>query len=95
MKAPRNFVIYRGPSRYDPKTQIRAVLVMHSLNVKTGDMAQIFILNEKTAPHVAVKTGEDFSVCGACPFRPALDGGCYVTTFQGRVQHGSRRAANA
>lgn len=83
MKAPRSFVIYRGPSRYDPKTRIRAVLVMHSLNVKTGDMVQVFILNEKTAPHVAVKTGEDFSVCGACPFRPALDGGCYVTTFQG------------
>jgi hypothetical protein len=79
----RSTVIYRGPSRYDAKAQIRGVLVWNSANVKTGDMVQLFVLPEKIAPHLAVKTGADQSVCGACPFRPALEGGCYVTTFQG------------
>jgi hypothetical protein len=83
MKAPRSVVVYRGPSRYDAKARIRAVLTMHSANVKTGDMVQLFILHDKTAPHEAIKTGQDQAVCGSCPFRPALDGGCYVLTFQG------------
>lgn len=76
-------VIYRGPSRYDAKARIRAVLCWHSSNVKTGDMVQLFILPDKVPPHEAVKTGADQSVCGACPFRPSLEGGCYVVTFQG------------
>jgi hypothetical protein len=76
-------VVYRGPSRYDRKTQIRAVLVFNSANVKTGNMVQLYVLNDAAPPHVAIKTGEDQSVCGSCPYRPTLDGGCYVLTFQG------------
>ncbi len=79
----RSLVVYRGPSRYDPETIIRAVLVLRSANVKTGDMAQLFILPDTVAPHTAQRTGDDAAVCGACPFRPLLSGGCYVTTFQG------------
>jgi hypothetical protein len=76
-------VIYRGPSRYDAKQTIRAVLVWHSNNVKTGDMVQLFILHDSVPPQDAQRTGDDQAVCGACPFRPALQGGCYVATFQG------------
>jgi hypothetical protein len=43
-------------------------------------MAQLWILDATTEPHVAVKTGEDESVCGDCPARGKW---CYVTTFQG------------
>jgi hypothetical protein len=82
-----SLVIYRGPSRYDPTRTIRAVLTADSQNAKTGSMAQLFILDEETAPHVAQRTGEDFSVCGRCPLRPIYKarggGGCYVVTFQG------------
>jgi hypothetical protein len=79
----RSLVVYRGPSRYDPETNIRAVLVLKSTNVKTGDMAQLFVLNDTVPPHIAQKQGCDFAVCGNCPLRPANQGGCYVTTFQG------------
>jgi hypothetical protein len=80
---PSSYVLYRGPSRFNAKARIRAVLTMHSNNAKTGDMAQLFILDDSTAPHEAQKSGTDQSVCGSCPFRPSLQGGCYVLTFQG------------
>jgi hypothetical protein len=76
-------VVYIGPSAYDPSVIIRAVLVPDSDNSKTGNMAQLFILHDAIAPHVAQRTGEDSAVCGSCPLRPALSGGCYVLTFQG------------
>jgi hypothetical protein len=76
-------VVYRGPSMYDPSTIIRAVLVTESANAKTGNMAQLFILRDDTPPHVAQRTGQDSAVCGTCPLRPYLTGGCYVVTFQG------------
>jgi hypothetical protein len=62
---------------------IRAVLTFDSANVKTGPMAQLWILRSGVAPHVAQRTGADASICGDCPFRPANGGGCYVVTFQG------------
>jgi hypothetical protein len=43
-------------------------------------MAQLWILDANTEPHVAVKSGADESVCGSCPARGKW---CYVTTFQG------------
>jgi hypothetical protein len=76
-------VIYRGPSAYDPSTTIRAVLTADSANAKTGSMAQLFILHDSVPPHVAQRTTDDAAVCGLCPLRPALGGGCYVVTFQG------------
>jgi hypothetical protein len=76
-------VIYRGPSAYDPSTTIRAVLTADSANVKTSSMAQLFILHDSVAPHVAQHSGDDAAVCGLCPLRPALGGGCYVVTLQG------------
>lgn len=34
------------------------------------------------SPTVALKTGQDSSVCGDCPHRPANNGSCYVRVFQ-------------
>ena len=72
------------------ETLTRVVIAtMESENVKTGNMIQIWILNRNTAPHVAVKTGEDSVVCGNCPHRGTIVDGklidrtCYVVTFQG------------
>lgn len=78
-----SLVVYRGPSAYDPSATIRAVLVPHSSNGKTGDMAQLHILPDSVEPHRAQRTGEDAAVCGSCPLRPSLSGGCYVVTCQG------------
>ena len=82
-------VVYRGPSAIDgsPIVAILSGLVEPSDNSKTGPMAQLWILPADVAPHEAQRTGEDRSVCGACPMRPSIapkgSPRCYVKTFQG------------
>ena len=82
---PAGHVIYRGPSRFDDN--MIAVVVTgikrKSGNAKTGYLVQSWIIPLDAAgrailPHVAVKVGVDLAVCGLCPMRPALGGGCYV-----------------
>jgi len=75
-------VVYEGPSVLNGRPIIGIVtgLVSPSSNVKTGPMAQLWIMDATTEPHLAVKSGEDESVCGDCPARNKW---CYVTTFQG------------
>ena len=62
---------------------IRAVLTLESANVKTGNMAQLWILRDDIEPHLAIKSGADASICGDCPQRPVNGGGCYVVTWRG------------
>jgi hypothetical protein len=83
---------YDGPSM---ATGDRIIVVTTNLrraskNAKTGHMAQTFIMPYAEAPHVAVKTGLDRSVCGDCGLRPMLHSPgevstepCYVVTFHG------------
>ena len=80
-----SFVVYKGPSMlpgHEHET-IRGVLTRESSNRKTGPMAQLWIVREDVAPHVASKLGTDGAVCGECPQRQSLGGGCYVTLIQG------------
>ena len=74
----KGYVLYKGPSRIDGET-IVAILTLKSENIKTGNMAQLWILREDTPPHIAKKEGKDISVCGDCPIKKE----CYVTLFQG------------
>ena len=79
-------ILYEGPSALDG-APIAVILTgansaRASRNAKTGDMLQTWIMRADIAPHHAVKSGADSSVCGACPHRPALAGSCYVKTFQ-------------
>jgi hypothetical protein len=55
-----------------------------SENGKTGAMVQTFIMRRDIAPHEALKTGDDSSVCGDCPLRPINKGAtrCYVRVYQ-------------
>ena len=77
------YVIYDGPSNYDSKP-IMAIAIMNSKNPKTADMIQLYIMRSDIEPHTALKTGDDFSVCGKCPLRPisfkanGLKKKCYV-----------------
>ncbi len=75
-------VVYDGPSMIngDPILGIITGLTTPSQNPKTGPMAQLWILAKDEAPHLAVKSGKDESVCGDCPARNKW---CYVQTFQG------------
>ncbi|MFY7951243.1 MAG: hypothetical protein ACOVT5_01935 [Armatimonadaceae bacterium] len=83
-------ILYEGPSLLDgaPVVAIATGLKGKSRNEKTGDMVQTWILRADVAPHEAIHTGEDASVCGDCPHRGRIEDGrnvgrsCYVTTFQ-------------
>ena len=83
-------VIYEGPSMLDG-SPIVVIVTSNSKNSKTGDMLQTWILRQDVAPHHAIKTGEDKSICGNCPHRGKWDEAlqkwtrkrtCYVKTFQ-------------
>ncbi len=78
MSKVKGYVLYEGPSAINGEN-IAAILTLNSSNVKTGNMAQLWILAKDTAPHIAQKTGEDSAVCGDCPIKNE----CYVLTFQG------------
>jgi len=43
-----------------------------SINAKTKDMAQVYILNRHMPPTEAVATGADIAVCGECFLRPII-----------------------
>jgi len=73
------FIVYEGKSRFNSE-EIVAILTKGSTNEKTGDMHQLYILPKHEAPNIAVKTGNDESICGNCKHR---NGSCYVLTFQG------------
>lgn len=80
----KGYVVWEGES--PAGGQIVAVMTLKTSNVKTGAMAQLWILPALTEPHRAVKDGTDSSVCGMCPQRHYLDGSCYVLPFQAPLQ---------
>lgn len=75
-------ILWEGASQLDGKP-IVVIATDGSRNEKTGDMVQVWILRSDIAPHKAVKSGDDASICGDCPQRHFLGGACYVVTFQG------------
>ena len=70
-KKQNGAIIYKGPSMLDgaPIVVIVTGLAQTSKNAKTGDMLQTWILREDVAPNIAIKTGQDGSICGNCPHR--------------------------
>ena len=79
-------ILYEGPSRIDgkPIVAIACRITEASGNTKTGAMVQTFIMRQDIAPHDALKTGDDSSVCGDCKLRPINKGAtrCYVRGYQ-------------
>lgn len=83
-------VIWEGPSAIDgaPLVVIATGIKAASRNAKTGSLIQTWILRADIAPHDAIKTGEDSSICGDCPHRGVVVDGknekrsCYVITHQ-------------
>lgn len=88
------YILYEGPSLLDgaPIVVIATGFESASANGKTGDMIQTWIIRSDIAPHHAVKTGDDASICGQCIHRPGMRAQvlasgapfvpCYVKTFQ-------------
>lgn len=67
-------IVYDGPSMLNG-APIVAIVTGKTRNRKTGAMPQVWILPRETAPHTAVKSGDDESVCGDCKHRGTS---CYV-----------------
>lgn len=76
-------IIYEGPSMLDGKP-IVAIATKNSINRKTGDMVQVWILRKNIDPVRAVQTGADASICGSCYHRGTDDRPrtCYVNLGQ-------------
>lgn len=87
------YVVYDGPSKIDGAPIVALASTGKSQNRKTGDMVQVWILNQNIKPSKAVATGHDEAICGRCAFRPVMariarDKGeevasCYVSTTNG------------
>ena len=77
----KGYVLFEGQSVLDG-SPIVCIATMSTDNAKTGDMVQTWIMRADVAPHEAIKTGQDESVCGSCPQRHYLGGACYVTVHQ-------------
>lgn len=88
-------ILWEGKSAIDgaPIMLVATGLKGSSRNAKTGDLVQTWILRTDIDPVLATKTGDDSSICGACPHRgetstdakgaPVNVGrSCYVTVFQ-------------
>lgn len=71
------FVVYEGKSLLNGEP-IVGIITLRSVNRKTGDMAQLWILSAEMAPIKASKLGKDESICGTCKLRQSTDGICYV-----------------
>lgn len=70
-------IIYEGPSLLDG-SPIVAIATGRTRNPKTGPMIQTWIIRSDMRPMDASEQGADASVCGDCPQRWALKGGCYA-----------------
>lgn len=90
MSRRNGYTIYKGPSMLDgkPIVVIATGFADSSANRKTGSMIQTWILREDIDPLTATHTGDDYSICGACPHRGEIIDGknegrsCYVKVWQ-------------
>ena len=74
--------LYNGPSVLDG-SPIIAVLILKSMNSKTGDMMQLHIIRADMAPLMASKKKLDTAICGNCSHKHSEGGACYVNIGQG------------
>jgi len=77
----KGIVLYKGPSKLGDQN-IVVILTLKSMNKKTGDMSQTWILNQDMSPVEAVNTNQTVSVCGTCPLQQSIGGACYVNVGQ-------------
>jgi hypothetical protein len=95
-KAPKSLCFYDGPSVLDGQpilgivTGLKDKPGLASENPKTGAMVMTWIIRKDVAPHLALHSGQDESVCGQCPLRPFTAKGtgnplCYASCSGGRA----------
>ena len=64
------------------------VLGTHSMNMKTGPMAQLWIMRADISPVEAIYSGQDVSICGNCPLKGenGRKRTCYVNVSRAPLQ---------
>lgn len=81
------FIIYRGPSMIDNKPIVVVAITKKSQNTKTGNVIQTYILVDNgISPVDNYNSLADYSICGDCPHRRGMGGGCYVNVSHGPNQ---------
>ena len=80
-KQINGYVVYEGASMING-APIVGIVTLESNNIKTGNMASLWILHAEIEPNQAIKSGDDSAVCGDCPLRHYSGGACYVITHQ-------------
>ena len=71
--------MFKGMILNETKKTVQ-IITFSSLNKKTGDMAQIWILNKDIDPVKALKDGQSKEICFSCPH--LINKTCYVNTGQ-------------
>ena len=85
MKNSNGLILYKGysPINNKPIVVIATGLNAKTMNEKTGDMLQTWILYDDMEPHKAFKIKEHGeTVCGNCPHAGYNNNSCYVKWFQ-------------
>ncbi len=80
---PRGVILYQGPSLIGDG-EVVAIAIFRSENPKTGNMIQVYVLDQHDHPltsHKATREGGS-SNCGTCP----IASGCYVVVAQAPAQ---------
>ena len=76
------FIAFDGKSVLNEKP-ILGIVVLQSTNDKTGNMAQLYILDKRSHPQEIISQKLDDSICGYCSHRHSLGGACYVVPGHG------------
>lgn len=85
MKKPLGIILYDGPSKIDKKpiVVVATGFQRRSRNKKLGQMIQCWIIRSDIHPFEALKTGDDYSVCGDCKHSSKALKTCYVNVMHG------------
>ncbi len=80
-----NVILYEGPSALPNQHSTNITVVMTgidrpSANIKTGPVAQVWILVTDASPIDAERNGDSKAICGDCPLQ---GNGCYVRHIHG------------
>jgi hypothetical protein len=80
LSKPQGYVIYEGPSFIDGGP-IVMIGTNRSINRKTGNVIQTWILRQDVSPAEAAERELDWSICGNCIHRELKS--CYVNLWHG------------
>ena len=70
LKNKNGVIVWEGDSQIDGEPIVLILSgLMYSANDKTGNMLQTYILRQDVHPVEAIRSGDDYSICGNCSYR--------------------------